>query len=46
LRVQTPRAADQDEITDALALLRSPLTYCQPIARDFCGLASQFLAGQ
>jgi hypothetical protein len=46
LRVQTSRANDQDEITYALGLLRPHLNYFQPIARGFCGLAGQSLAGR
>jgi len=44
LRVQTPRAADQDEITYALA--RRVLKHCPPIARGFRRLAGQSLAGR
>ena len=37
MRVQTSRAANQDEITYALALLRPLLNHCQPITQGFCG---------
>jgi hypothetical protein len=46
LRVQTPRATDQDEFACALVLLSPPLNYYQPIAQGFCGLAGRSLAGR
>ena len=41
-----PARNRSDSITYALAVLRPPLTYCQPIARDFSAPASKSLAGR
>ena len=46
LRVQTPRATDQNEIAYTLALPQPSLNHRQPIAQGFCGLAEQSLAGR